>query len=65
MALVVYFNFELHQMDVKTVFRNERFFEETYMSQPEGFEVEGKNHMVCKLEKDLAIISNKPLDHGF
>ncbi|XP_074299895.1 secreted RxLR effector protein 161-like [Silene latifolia] len=37
MALVAHFDFELHQMDVKTTFLNGNLEEEVYMKQPEGF----------------------------
>ena len=53
MALVAHFDLELHQMDVKTAFLNGNLEEEVYMSQPEGFSSEGKEHMVCKLKKSI------------
>ena len=34
MALVAYFDFDLHQMDVKTTFLNGNLEEEVYMKQP-------------------------------
>ena len=37
MVLVAYFNFDLHQMDVKMTFLNGNLEEEVYMKQPEGF----------------------------
>ena len=37
MALVAYFNLELHQMDIKTAFLNENLKEEVHMEQPEEF----------------------------
>ena len=49
MALTAHFNLELHQMDVKTTFLNGDLYEEVYMQQPEGFVVDGKEHMVCRL----------------
>ena len=51
MALVAHFNFELHQMDVKTTFLNGDLQEDIYMLQPEGF-VEDENK-VCKLRKSI------------
>ena len=36
-ALVVHFDLELHQMDVKTTFLNGNLSENVYMEQPEGF----------------------------
>ena len=53
MALTKHFNLELHQMDVKTVFLNGDLYEEVYMQQPEGFVVDGKEDMVCRLKKSI------------
>uniref|UniRef100_A0A6N2M0Z2 Integrase catalytic domain-containing protein n=1 Tax=Salix viminalis TaxID=40686 RepID=A0A6N2M0Z2_SALVM len=53
MALVAHYDLELHQMDVKTAFLNGDLQEEVYMRQPEGFIIEGREDMVCKLKKSL------------
>ncbi|KAJ0862094.1 putative RNA-directed DNA polymerase [Helianthus annuus] len=53
MALVAHFDLELHQMDVKTAFLNGDLDEDVYMKQPEGFEPEGQEHLVCKLKKSI------------
>ncbi|KAA0036645.1 Retrovirus-related Pol polyprotein from transposon TNT 1-94 [Cucumis melo var. makuwa] len=53
MALVAHYDLELHQMDVKIVFLNGNLDEEVFMDQPEGFMVEGKEHMVCKLKRSI------------
>ena len=53
MALVAQYDLELHQMDVKTAFLNGDLDEEVYMDQPEGFSIEGKGHMVCKLKRSI------------
>ena len=45
MALVAHYDLELHQMDVKTAFLNGDLKENVYMAQPEGFVVEGKEHL--------------------
>ena len=37
MALVAYFDFELHQIDVKVAFLNDDIEKTTYMVQPEYF----------------------------
>nr|GEY85197.1 putative zinc finger, CCHC-type [Tanacetum cinerariifolium] len=36
-AIVAFYDYEIWQMDVKTVFLNGHLFEEVYMVQPEGF----------------------------
>nr|KYP46701.1 Retrovirus-related Pol polyprotein from transposon TNT 1-94 [Cajanus cajan] len=53
MALVAHFDFELHQMDVKTTFLNGNLEEEVYMKQPEGFFSSDGEHLVCKLNKSI------------
>ena len=53
MALTAHYDLELHQMDVKTAFLNGDLEENVYMTQPEGFVVEGKEHLGCKLKKSI------------
>ena len=53
MALTAHFYLELHQMDVKTAFLNGDLCETVYMKQPEGFEENGKEHLVCELKKSI------------
>jgi hypothetical protein len=43
----------IHQIDVKTAFLNGELEEEIYMTQPDGFVVEGHEDKVCKLYKSL------------
>ena len=43
----------VHQMDVNTAFLNGKLDEDIFMSQPEVFEVEGKEDMVCHLHHSL------------
>ena len=50
MALVTHFDFDLHQVDLKTTFLKE---EEFYMKQPEGFSPSEGEHLVCKLNKSI------------
>jgi hypothetical protein len=51
MALVAYFNLELHQMDVKTTFLNGDLEEEVYMKQPERFD--DNSQKACKLKRSI------------
>jgi hypothetical protein len=53
MALVAHYDLELHQMDVKTAFLNGDLRENVYMAQPEGFVVEGNEHLGCHLKKSI------------
>jgi hypothetical protein len=53
MALVAYYDLELHQMDVKTVFLNGDLDETIFMAQPEGFVVKGKEPLGCRLKKSI------------
>eukprot|EP00253_Pinus_taeda_P030746 PITA_30746 len=43
----------IHQMDVKTAFLNGTIDEELYIEQPEGFEVNRKDTLICRLKKAL------------
>ena len=52
-SLAAVYNFEIYQMDVKTVFLNGELEEEIYMEQLEGFVVCGKENKVCKVIKSL------------
>lgn len=51
LSLVVQFNLEMIQLDVKTAFLHGALDEGIYMSQPEGFN-QGE-HLVCRLTKSL------------
>jgi hypothetical protein len=53
MALVVHYDLELHQMDVKMTFLNGELLENVYMAQPKYFVVKGKEHMGCHLRKSI------------
>eukprot|EP00253_Pinus_taeda_P012520 PITA_12520 len=52
-ALAAHNGWKVHQMDVKTAFLNGDLKENVFMSQPEGFAMEGHEHKVCKLVKSL------------
>jgi hypothetical protein len=47
-------------MDVKTMFLHGDLEEEIYMKQPEGFVVNGKQELVCKLKRSLYGIKKSP-----
>jgi hypothetical protein len=49
MALVTYYDLELHQMDVKTAFLNGDLEKNVYMAQPKDFIAKGKERMGCRL----------------
>jgi hypothetical protein len=53
LALAALEDWEIHQMDVKSVFLNSLLDEEIYMEQPEGFAVPGQEHKVCLLKKAI------------
>ena len=43
----------LEQLDVKIGFLHGDLEEEIYMQQPKGYEVKGKENLVCRLRKSL------------
>jgi hypothetical protein len=43
----------LEQLYVKTTFLHGDLEEEIYMQQPQGYEVKGKEYLVCRLKKIL------------
>nr|GFA54784.1 zinc finger, CCHC-type [Tanacetum cinerariifolium] len=52
-AIVAYYDYEIWQMDVKTVFLNGYLNEEVYMEQPEGFVNPKYPNRVCKLKRSI------------
>ena len=53
LSIVAAENLHLEQLDVKTAFLHGDLEEDIYMVQPEGFNVPGKENLVCKLHKSL------------
>ena len=53
LALAAHYDYEIWQMDVKTVFLNGRLKEDVYMVQPEGFVNPKKSNMICKLQRSI------------
>ncbi|GJZ26794.1 transposable element [Tanacetum coccineum] len=60
LSLVAHHDLELEQLDVKTAFLHGDLEEEIYMSQPQGFVVQGKEDYVCKLRKSLYGLKQSP-----
>ncbi|GJR28224.1 retrotransposon protein, putative, ty1-copia subclass [Tanacetum coccineum] len=52
-AIAVYYDYEIWQMDVKTAFLNGHLSEEVYMEQPEGFVNPKYPNHVCKLKRSI------------
>ena len=60
LALATQEDMHLHQMDIQTAFLNGELQEEVYMGQPVGYEVEEKEHQVCKLHKSIYSLKQSP-----
>ena len=59
LSMVAVEDLHLEQLDVKTAFLHGDL-EELYMHQPEGFQVRGKEDMVCRLKKSLYGLKQAP-----
>ena len=59
-AIVAQEEWELHHLDVKTTFLNGEIKEDIYISQPEGFEIKGKEDHILKLRKALYGLKQAP-----
>eukprot|EP00253_Pinus_taeda_P035198 PITA_35198 len=60
LSVVVAFDFEVEQTDVKTTFLHGDLEEEIYMKQPEGFAVKGKKEMCPKTQEEEEDMSRGP-----
>ena len=49
LSMAASLDYEIWQMDVKTAFLNDNLDKEIYMSQLEGFIVQGQEQKVCRL----------------
>ena len=47
-------------MDVTTAFLNGKLKQEVYMDQPEGFVIQGKESLVCKIKHSLYGLRQAP-----
>ena len=53
LSIVVEQKCKVYQMDVKSTFLDRVLKEEVYVEQLPGYEIEGQDHKVCKLQKAL------------
>ena len=53
LSIAAVLDYEIWQMDVKTVFLNRHLEEDIYMQQLDGFIQKGQEHMVCKLQRSI------------
>ena len=53
LAIAAYYDYEIWQMDVKTVFLNGNLLEDVYMTQLEGFITIENVGKVCKLQRSI------------
>ena len=52
-SLVVSYDWDLHQLDIKNVFLHEDLQEEVYIEQPSELVAHGETGKVCHLQKSL------------
>ena len=60
LSLVVVEDLHLEQLDVKKIFLHGDLEEEIYMQQPHGYEVKGKENLICRLKKSLYGLKQAP-----
>ena len=52
-AIAAFYDYEIWQMDVKTIFLNEYLEEDIYMEQPLDFISSDSDHKICKLYRSI------------
>jgi hypothetical protein len=60
LSLVAIEDLHLEQLDVKTTFLHGDLEEEIYMQHPYGYEVKGKENLVCRMKKILYGLKQAP-----
>ena len=60
LSLVVVEDLHLEQLDVKTTFLHGDLEEELHMQQPQGYDVKGKENLVCMLKKSFYGLQQAP-----
>jgi len=60
LSLVAIGYLHLEKLDVNTTFLHGDLEEEIYMQQPQGYEVKGKEKLVCRLKKSLYGLKHAP-----
>ena len=53
LSIAAHLDYEIWQMDVKTVFLNGHLEEDIYMMQPDGFVAKNQEQKICKLQKSI------------
>nr|GEW35270.1 hypothetical protein [Tanacetum cinerariifolium] len=60
LAIVVFYDYEILQMDAKTTFLNGYLSEDVYMVQPQGFMALNHPNKVCKLQRSIYGLKQAP-----
>ena len=60
LALAANYGWQVHHLDVKSAFLHGVLEEEVYVTQPEGYEVKGKEQYVLRLSKALYGLRQAP-----
>eukprot|EP01018_Ginkgo_biloba_P024512 Gb_36496 [translate_table: standard] len=59
LSIATSYQWEVHQMDVKSAFLHGDLQEEIYMAQPHGF-IQSNSSLVCRLKKSLYGLKQSP-----